>query len=227
MKYYYEKKNEEQCKEDYTSMESQQLKNECNKVKKNFGKDTKCSNICKVNLIEMINSLTNLTDPQKRTISGPISNIDASYRNENLSYDKFVIYSSDFIKNAKNLISSSSAVDQSDKDKIKIMIDYMNDKIENYSNYFAENIDINIEEEKFKLIIENNHLKKEIDTITLRSQQYLQDIEEDNKFKKGQDIIRERIEFYNKWLHGLKKTTLIVHFILVFIVIGMIVYKLS
>jgi hypothetical protein len=226
MKYYYEKTNDEQCKEDYTSMNSPQLENECNKVKKYFGKDTKCSNICKVNLIEMIDSLTNLTSDQKRPIYGPIHNIDAYYRNKNLPYYLFVIYSSTFIKNAKNLISSS-VVDQSDKDKIKIMIDYMNDKIENYSNYFAGNIDINIKEEKFKLIIENNHLKKEIDTITLRSQEYLQDIEEDNKFKKGQDIIRDRIEFYNKWLHKLKKTTLIVHFILVFIVIGMLVYKLS
>ena len=51
--------------------------------------------------------------------------------------------------------------------------------------------------------------------------------EEDNKLKRGQNIIKERIEFYNKWLHGLKNTTLIVHFILVFVVIGMLVYKLS
>ena len=104
------------------------------------------------------------------------------------------------------------------------MLDYIEDKV---TKYLDDTICKKNIEDKFKLIIENNHLKKEIDTITLRSQQYLQDIEEDNKFKKGQDIIRERIEFYNKWLHGLKKTTLIVHFILVFIVIGMIVYKLS
>lgn len=86
---------------------------------------------------------------------------------------------------------------------------------------------VDIKENKFKLIIENNHLKKEIDTITLKSQEYLQLAEEDNKLKRGQNIIKERINFYNKWLHILKNTTLSVHFILVFIVIGMLVYKLS
>ena len=96
-------------------------------------------------------------------------------------------------------------------------------------NFVAESpcSSVDNKEEKFKLIIENNHLKKEIDAITLKSQEYLQMAEEDNKLKRGQNIIKERIDFYNKWLHGLKNTTLIVHFILVFIVIGMLVYKLS
>ena len=51
----------------------------------------------------------------------------------------------------------------------------------------------------------------------LSEEEYLQMAEEDNKLKRGQNIIKERINFYNKWLHGLKNTTLIVHFILVFI----------
>lgn len=223
MKYYYEKKNEEQCEKNYTSMVSQRLENECNKVKKNFGKNTKCSNICKVNLIEMIDSLSikeEIIDEIKDLKLIITGRIDYSHTYPD---DYFILDYKVFYKRILEL-NKNSNLNENDKDIIKRILDYIKDKIK---NYFGGNIDINIEEEKFKLIIENNHLKKEIDAITLRSQEYLQDIEEDNKFKKGQDIIRDRIEFYNKWLHKLKKTTLIVHFILVFIVIGMLVYKLS
>ena len=231
MSFYYIKDTDD-CKEDYISMDSSQLENECNKVKGYLenGDETVCGNICKVNLSGIINNVKNeLNEKNIDDFNDEIENIKDFIDDINDSFQpttekEELVYKYQRLYDLIFELKKKDEITDTDKKILQKMLDYIEDKV---TKYLDARIDKKLSEEKFKLIIENNHLKKEIDTITLRSQQYLQDIEEDNKFKKGQDIIRERIEFYNKWLHGLKKTTLIVHFILVFIVIGMIVYKLS
>ena len=76
-----------------------------------------------------------------------------------------------------------------------------------------------------KLIYTYNKLDNELKSLLNRKEDILEEVEENKKYVKAQEIISKKITFNKKWLNILKRITYGVHLTLVIIIIIMILYK--